>query len=60
MHPDGYIQITGTDYGGTINGVAGYSFKIVMIDGKSAGSPDRVRIKVWNTATGAFQVGSKS
>ena len=39
--------------------MAGYSFKIVMIDGKSAGSPDRVRIKIWSTATGAIVYDSK-
>ena len=33
---------------GTVNGVAGYEFLVSGIDG----SPDLVRIKVWQTSTG--------
>jgi PKD repeat protein len=32
---------------GTVNGVAGYSFLVSIIDG----SPDQVRVKVWDTST---------
>ena len=39
-------QIRGT---GTLGGAAGYTFLATIVDG----SPDRFRIKIWNTATGA-------
>jgi PKD repeat protein len=39
-------QFKGT---GTINGVAGYEFLITVLDG----SPDKIRVKIWSTETGA-------
>jgi PKD repeat protein len=35
---------------GTVNGVSGYSFLVSVIDG----SPDRIRVKIWNTSTNAL------
>ena len=39
---------------GTINNVQGYTFLVSVIDGdmNTKGSPDKFRIKIWNTATG--------
>jgi hypothetical protein len=37
---------------GTVNGQAGYTFQLTFIDG----SPDRLRMKVWNTSTGEVVV----
>jgi hypothetical protein len=33
-----------------VNGVSGYSFLVSVIDG----SPDRIRVKIWNTSTNAL------
>ncbi len=38
---------------GTVNGVSGYEFVVSVIDGRSSSTPDRFRIKVWKTSTGA-------
>lgn len=45
------VQLAGA---GTIEGVGGYSFLLSGIDGKIDGKklPDKVRIKIWNVATG--------
>jgi hypothetical protein len=40
---------------GTVNGVAGFSFMITAVDG----SPDKFRMKVWNTATNAIVYDNK-
>ncbi len=32
---------------GKVNGTGGYSFLIVCYDGKAAGGPDKIRVKVW-------------
>ena len=40
---------------GTVNGAAGYSFMITVVDG----SPDKFRMKVWNTATSAVVYDNK-
>ncbi len=37
---------------GKVNGVAGYEFLVSVIDGRKTRTPDRFRIKVWNSATG--------
>ncbi len=38
----------------SVNGEAGYGFLLTALDGerKRAGEPDRLRLKVWNVATG--------
>jgi len=40
--------------GGTINGVAGYSFMLTAIDGQlpGGGGEDKIRMKIWVTLTG--------
>ena len=35
---------------GTVNGRSGHSFQITVWDGKDDGSPDRFRIRIWNSA----------
>ena len=50
VRPDGVVHVRGS---GTVNGVAGYSFLLTVSDGGRAGdSPDRLRMKIWNDATG--------
>jgi len=46
---------------GTYKGAAGYSFLVTAIDGKAEGKglPDRFRIKIWNTSTGAVAYDSQ-
>ena len=41
---------------GTIDGAPGYAFLLTGFDGKLSGTklPDKVRIKIWNRATGAI------
>jgi hypothetical protein len=40
---------------GTINGRGDYGFLVTLIDGqRTGGGTDRLRIKIWDTATGAF------
>ena len=38
---------------GTVNGVGGYEFIVSVIDGRNSSAPDRFRIKVWKSSTGA-------
>ena len=35
---------------GTVNGRSGHSFQITVWDGKDDGSPDRFRIRIWNSS----------
>jgi hypothetical protein len=39
---------------GTVNGGGNYAFILSMVDGDTTNSPDRLRLKVWNRATGAI------
>jgi hypothetical protein len=36
---------------GTVNGAAGYGFRVTAVDGQLAGKLDRLRIQVWSAAT---------
>jgi PKD repeat protein len=39
---------------GTVNGQSGYAFQVTFLDGgRSGAAPDRIRVKVWNTASNA-------
>src|SRR5579859_2476533 len=39
---------------GTINGAGNYSFSVTVSDGSSSGAADKVRLKVWDSASGAI------
>jgi endoglucanase len=38
---------------GRVNGAASYEFLVSALDGRESGGADRLRIKVWNSVTGA-------
>ena len=45
---------------GTLNGVAGYSYAVTVVDGRVDGErTDRFRIRIWNRATGAVAYDSQ-
>src|SRR6185436_8832617 len=48
----GLAQYRGT---GKVNGMNGYTFQLIAADGQAAGGDrvDRMRLRVWNTVTGA-------
>jgi hypothetical protein len=53
-----FLVVTGTSFElegqGTLNGAAGYSFRVGGVNG----SPDRLRARIWSTATGVSRYDS--